>query len=100
MRERTVLDRSESLCAIRPTRPLATRHPFKPGGKIVPAMVQMARQLLELLPTEASITSFSLHDTFDYRLVVASADGWQERFGGPDELDTRIKGLAVISQLV
>lgn len=75
-------------------------HPFKPGGKIDPAMVQMARQLLERLPAEAGITSFSLHDTLDYGLVMVSADGWQARFGGPDDLDTKIKELTAILQLV
>lgn len=75
-------------------------HPFKPGGKIDPAMVQMARQLLERLPAEAGITSFSLRDTLDYGLVMVSADGWQARFGGPDDLDTKIKELTAILQLV
>lgn len=74
--------------------------PFKPGGKIDPAMVQMARQLLERLPAEAGITSFSLHDTLDYGLVMVSADGWQARFGGPNDLDTKIKELTAILQLV
>ena len=73
---------------------------FKPGGKIDPAIVQMARQLLERLPKEAGITSFSLRDTLDYGLVIVSADGWQARFGGPDDLDTKIKELAAILQLV
>lgn len=75
-------------------------YPFKPGGKIDPAMVQMARQLLERLPAEAGITSFSLHDTLDYGLVMVSADGWQARFGGPNDLDTKIKELTAILQLV
>lgn len=75
-------------------------HPLKPGGKIDPAIVQMARQLLERLPAEAGITSFSLRDTLDYGLVMVSADGWQARFGGPDDLDTKIKELTAILQLV
>ena len=74
--------------------------PFKPGEKIDPAMVQMARQLLERLPAEAGITSFSLHDTLDYGLVMVSADGWQARFGGPNDLDIKIKELTAILQLV
>ncbi len=73
---------------------------FTPGGKIDPAIVQMARQLLERLPTEVGVSNFSLRDTLDYGLVIVSADGWQARFGGPDDLDTKIKELAAILQLV
>ncbi|HEX6779691.1 MAG TPA: hypothetical protein VF099_15905, partial [Ktedonobacterales bacterium] len=41
-----------------------------------------------------------LHDTLDYGLVMVSADGWQARFGGPNDLDTKIKELTAILQLV
>jgi cell division septal protein FtsQ len=74
--------------------------PFAPGGKIDPGIVQMARQLLEGVPAATGITSFTLRDTIDYGLVLMSADGWQARFGGPDNLDNKIKELAAILQLV
>ncbi len=75
-------------------------HSFAPGGKIDPQIVQMARQLLEQIPTATDIPSFTLQDTLHYGLVLLSADGWQARFGGPDHLDNKIKELAAILQLV
>jgi cell division septal protein FtsQ len=75
-------------------------HPFAPGGKIDPRIIQMARQLLERIPTASGITSFTLRDTLAYGIVLTSADGWQARFGGPDHLDTKIKELVAILQLV
>ncbi len=74
--------------------------PFSPGGKIDPAIVQMARQLLEQLPAEAGITGFSLRYTLQYGMVVINSDGWQARFGGPDHLDRKLKELMAILQLV
>lgn len=74
--------------------------PFRPGGKIDPLIVQMARQLLERLPTEANVASFSLDETLNYGLIVISADGWQARFGGPDNLENKIQELAAILHLV
>jgi cell division septal protein FtsQ len=74
--------------------------PFAPGGKIDPKIVQMARQLLEQVPTATGITSFRLRDTRNYGLVLTTLDGWQARFGGPDNLATKIKELAAILQLV
>jgi len=74
--------------------------PFAPGGKIDPQIVQMARQLLEQVPTATDITSFTLQDTLHYGLVLLSADGWQARFGSPDHLGNKIKELAAILQLV
>lgn len=75
-------------------------HPFAPGGKIDPQIVQMARQLLKQIPTASDITSFTLSDTLDYGMVLTSAEGWQARFGGPDHLDDKIKEFASILQLV
>lgn len=75
-------------------------HPFAPGGKIDPKIIQMARQLLEQVPTASGITSFTLRDTLLYGIVLFSAEGWQARFGGPDNLQTKINELAAIVQLV
>lgn len=75
-------------------------HPFMPGGAIDPSIVQMARQLLVGVPAATSITRFTLRDTINYGLVLLSADGWQARFGGPDNLNLKIKELAAILQLV
>ncbi len=75
-------------------------HPFAPGGKIDPKIIQMARQLLEQVPTASGITSFTLRDTLAYGIVLISADGWQARFGGPDNLQNKINELAAILQLV
>jgi cell division protein FtsQ len=74
--------------------------PFAPGGKIDPKIIQMARQLLEQVPTAIGITSFTLRDTLAYGVVLISADGWQARFGAPDNLENKIKELAAILQLV
>ncbi|GEM_PF-548541 len=75
-------------------------HPFAPGGAVDPAIVQMARQLLEEIPATIGITHFTLRDTMNYGMVLISADGWQARFGGPDNLPLKIKALAAILQLV
>jgi cell division septal protein FtsQ len=75
-------------------------HPFAPGGKIDPKIIQMARQLLEQVPTASGITSFTLRDTLLYGIVLFSAEGWQARFGGPDSLQNKINELAAIVQLV
>jgi cell division septal protein FtsQ len=75
-------------------------HPFAPGGKIDPKIIQMARQLLEQVPTASGITSFTLRDTLLYGIVLFSAQGWQARFGGPNNLQTKINELAAILQLV
>jgi cell division septal protein FtsQ len=75
-------------------------HPFAPGGKIDPKIVQMARQLLKQIPTASDVTSFTLRDTLDYGIVLTSADGWQARFGGPDHLDEKINEFASILRLV
>jgi cell division septal protein FtsQ len=74
--------------------------PFAPGGKIDPKIIQMALQLLVQIPTASGITSFMLHDTLDYGIVLLSPDGWQARFGGPDNLGNKIKELAAIVHLV
>lgn len=74
--------------------------PFAPGGKIDPKIIQMARQLLERIPTASGITSFTLHNTLAYGIVLDSAEGWQARFGDPDDLDTKIQELAAILQFV
>ncbi len=74
--------------------------PFAPGGKIDPKTIQMARQLLEQLPTASGITNFTLRDTLAYGMVLISQDGWQARFGGPDNLDTKITELTAILRLV
>lgn len=73
---------------------------FAPGGKIDPKIIQMARQLLKQVPTTTGITSFTLRDTLAYGMVLTSADGWQARFGGPDNLENKIQELAAILQLV
>ncbi|HLV99745.1 MAG TPA: FtsQ-type POTRA domain-containing protein [Ktedonobacterales bacterium] len=75
-------------------------HPFAPGGKIDPKIIQMARHLLEQVPTASGITSFTLRDTLLYGIVLFSAEGWQARFGGPDNLQHKIDELAAIVQLV
>ncbi len=75
-------------------------HAFAPGGKVDPKIIQMARQLLERIPTASGITSFTLSDTLAYGIVLNSADGWQARFGGPDDLDTKINELTAILQFV
>jgi cell division septal protein FtsQ len=75
-------------------------HPFAPGGKIDPQIVQMARHLLEQIPTSSDITSFTLSDTVDYGIVLTSAEGWLARFGGPDHLDDKIEEFASILHLV
>jgi hypothetical protein len=67
-----------------------------PGGKVDPAIVNMARQLLERLPRELGIPNFSLRNTLAYGMVVLSADGWQARFGGPQDLETKIQMLGAI----
>lgn len=74
--------------------------PFTPGGKIDPKIVQMARQLLERISTASGITSFTLHDTLLYGIVLNSAEGWQARFGSPENLDTKINELVAILQFV
>jgi cell division septal protein FtsQ len=74
--------------------------PFAPGGKIDPRIIQMARQLLERIPTASGITSFTLHNTLAYGIVLDSAEGWQARFGDPENLDTKIKEFAAILQFV
>lgn len=74
----------------------ATGKPFAPGGKIDPALVKMARQLLERLPRELGISNFSLRNTSAYGMVVVSADGWQARFGDPQDLETKIQMLGAI----
>jgi cell division protein FtsQ len=73
--------------------------PFAPGGKIDPALVKMARQLLERLPREPGISRFSLRETSAYGMVVNSADGWQARFGDPQDLDTKIQMLLAILRI-
>ena len=75
-------------------------HPLAPGGKIDPKIIQMARQLLEQVPTASGITSFTLRDTLLYGIVLFSAEGWQARFGGPDNLHNKINELTAIVQLV
>jgi hypothetical protein len=77
----------------------ATGRPFAPGGKIDPAIVKMARQLLERLPRELGISNFSLQNTSAYGMVVISADGWLARFGGPQDLGTKIQMLGAILRI-
>lgn len=73
--------------------------PFAPGGKIDPAIVSMARQLLERLPRELGDTKFSLVNTSAYGMVVDSAEGWQARFGDPQDLETKIQMLGAILRI-
>ncbi len=74
--------------------------PFAPGSKIDPKIIQMARQLLEQVPTASGITSFTLRNTLEYGIVLISQDGWQARFGGPNNLENKIQELAAVIQLV
>jgi cell division protein FtsQ len=78
----------------------ALGQPFAPGGKVDPAIVKMARQLLERLPREAGMTGFSLHETREYGMVVVSADGWQARLGDARDLDDKLALLVAILHLV
>ncbi len=73
--------------------------PFAPGEKIDPAIVSLARQLLERLPRELGISKFSLLNTGAYGMVVNSAEGWQARFGDPQDLETKIQMLGAILRI-
>jgi len=71
-----------------------------PGSRVPTSLVGMVEQLAQRLPTEVHVTGFSLQYTAQYGVVVASAAGWQARFGGPEWLDLKIAELRSILHLV
>jgi hypothetical protein len=71
-----------------------------PGGHLDPALIGMAVQLAQRLPTETQVTGFSMKYLGQDGGMVVKAVGWQARFGGPEHLGLKIGELRAILQLM